>query len=230
MGRPMRIFMPGFAYHVVARGNERKEIFRDDGDRIKFLKLVEEAKERFRFRVYAYCLMSNHYHMLVELHDRDFWRAMQFLNSSYCRYFNKKYRRCGHLLQGRYFAGIVEHGPEIKFVTAYIHLNPARAYMVKQLNDYLWSSHRQFTGASGGGTAEPELVLKYFSDTRREAVALYEKYLEEAALTDDSTNKAKLYSDYVIGTEGFVREIKLMFKDKDLSYSINKRGGLRKCY
>ncbi len=230
MGRQLRIFMPGFAYHIVARGNERKEIFRDDGDRLYFLKLIEKAKERFGFSVLSYCLMTNHYHLLVEVSAKNMSAAMQYINGRYSCYFNHKHNRCGHLYQGRFFAGIVEHGPEIKFVTAYIHLNPARAYMVKELNTYLWSSHRQFTGAAGGGIAVPELVLKYFSDDRAAAVKKYEEYLAEAAKTDDNSNKARLYDDYVLGTESFMRDIKLLLKDKDLDKDIIKRRKLRRIY
>lgn len=230
MGRPLRMFFPGYAYHNVARGNERRNIFRDDDDMRKFLSIMGDAKDKFQFILYSYTLMSNHYHFLAELKLPNMSQAMQYINTAYCIYFNRRYRRSGHLLQGRFGATLVEHGQDIKFVTAYIHLNPARAFMVKKLTDYQWSSHRQFTGGVSNGIAEPEYVLRYFSNNRKEAIEKYEKYLEEVALFDDKKNKARIYGDYVLGSEGFVRKIKLMFKDQVLPNDIANRKKLKKIY
>lgn len=230
MGRPLRIFIPGYAYHIIARGNERKDIFRDDEDRKKILQIMEEAKEKYQFIVFAYVLMSNHYHFLAEIKMPNMSQAMQFINTSYGIYFNRKYKRSGHFLQGRFQAIIVEHGQDLKFVMAYIHLNPARAGMVEKLIDYRWSSHRQYTGGMGNGIAEPENVLKYFSENRGEAVKKYEKYIKQVAIEPNDEKNARIYGDYVMGSENFVRKIKLMFKGKKLSQAIVKRKKLRKIY
>jgi putative transposase len=101
MGRQLRIFYSGYAYHVIARGNERKNIFRDDGDRKKFLAIVKEAKEKFEVIVIAYVLMSNHYHLIIEIKKPNLSQAMQYINASYSVFFNWKHKRNGHLFQGR---------------------------------------------------------------------------------------------------------------------------------
>ncbi len=139
------------------------------------------------------------------------------------------YKRSGHFLQGRFQAIIVEHGQELKYVTAYIHLNPARAGMVKKLIEYPWSSHRQYTGGVGG-LAETERVLELFDANRRKAIKKYEEYVKQVAIETDDEKKARIYGDYVMGSESFVREIKLMFKGKKLPHDIANRGKIRKVY
>jgi putative transposase len=230
MGRQLRIFLPGYAYHIIVRGNERKNIFKEEADFNEVLKIFSEAAEKYQFTVLSYVLMNNHYHFLAEIKLPNMSKAMQFINTSYALYFNKRYHRSGHLLQSRYKSIIVEHGQNLKYVTAYIHLNPARAGMVDKLLDYPWSSHRQYTGGVSGGLAKPEYVLKYFSNDRRQAIDMYEKYLEQNALELDDEKKAKIYADYVMGSEDFVREIKLMFKDKKLPEEIKGRKVLRNIY
>src|SRR5271157_1964733 len=101
MGRPLRIFLPGYSYHLIARGNERKNIFKEDIDRKKFLKIFGEAAKEFQFLVLSYVLMSNHYHFLVEIKLPNISQGMQYINSSYTTYFNRKYKRSGHLFQGQ---------------------------------------------------------------------------------------------------------------------------------
>ena len=108
MARALRIEIPGGRHHVTARGNERKDIFRDDTDRFHFLELLGELAERCGTRVHAYVLMNNHYPLLVETPQANLSRAMQWLNGSYCVWFNERHRRAGHLLQGRFGSFLVE--------------------------------------------------------------------------------------------------------------------------
>src|SRR5262245_7521982 len=102
MARPLRIERPGGRYHVTARGNERRAIYRDDRDRLRFLELLGEARERYGVRVHAYVLMDNHFHLLVETPEANLSRAMQWLNVSYSVWFNRRRDRSGHLFQGRF--------------------------------------------------------------------------------------------------------------------------------
>jgi hypothetical protein len=134
------------------------------------------------------------------------------------------------LVSNRFKAIIVEHGPDLQYVGAYIHLNPARAGMVEKLIDYPWSSHRQYTGGVEKGLAETERILGLFSKNRKAAVEQYEKYMEQVAKDTSDEKKARIYVDYVMGSEGFVRDVKLMFKDKKLPDEIVKRRTLRKIY
>ena len=173
--------------------------------------------------------MSNHYHFLLKINSTNLASAMQQINSRYVLYFNKKYRRTGHLIGEKYRAIIVEHGPDLQFVTAYIHLNPARAGMVKRVIDYPWSSHRQYTGGVGNGIAEIDAVLGLFAKTKKEAVGKYEEYMLEVA-NGTEVERKRVYGDYVMGSEDFIRKIKLMFEDEKLPQDIIRRVQLREIY
>lgn len=126
MARALRMERADGRYHVTARGNERKDIFRDDSDRFHFLELLSELRERFGVRVHAYVLMDNHYHLLLETPEANLSRAMQWVNASYCMWFNRRRGRSGHLLQGRFGACIVEDDAGWQEVARYVHLNPVR--------------------------------------------------------------------------------------------------------
>ena len=131
MARALRIERPGGRYHVTARGNERKAIFRDDTDRFHFLERLSELRERFGVRVHAYVLMDNHYHLLLETPEANLSRKVQWLNVSYCVWFNRRHRRSSHLLQGRFGAFIVEDEAGWQEVARYVHLNPVRVGRLK---------------------------------------------------------------------------------------------------
>lgn len=126
MARALRIERAGGRFHVTARGNERKNIFRDDTDHFHFLELLSQLGERFGVRVHAYVLMDNHYHLLLETPEANLSRAMHWLNASYCVWFNRRHRRHGHLLQGRFGALVVEDDAGWQEVGRYVHLNPVR--------------------------------------------------------------------------------------------------------
>ena len=126
MARALRIEPAGGRYHVAARGNERKAIFRDETDYFHFLELLSELSQRFGARVHAYALMVNHYHLLLETPEASLSRAMHWLNCGYCVWFNLRHRRSGHLLQGRFGAFIVEEDSGWQEVARYVHLNPVR--------------------------------------------------------------------------------------------------------
>src|SRR5215472_1190357 len=126
MARPLRIEQPGGRYHVTARGNERKAIYRNDSDRAHFLEVLAEVVERFGIRIHAYALMDNHYHLLVETPEANLSRAMQWVNVSYSVWFNRRHDRAGHLFQGRFKSVLVEDDTGWQEVARYVHLNPVR--------------------------------------------------------------------------------------------------------
>ena len=146
MPRKRRIQYPGACYHVLARGNEKKDIFRDEQDRYRFLRFLDETRKDYGLIIHAYVLMPNHYHMALEIQECNLSKAMQFLNTKYSVYFNYKNKRTGHLFQGRYKAILAERDNYLLELTRYIHLNPIRAGLVKKLKDYRWSSYREMTG------------------------------------------------------------------------------------
>jgi putative transposase len=140
MSRPARIQYEGAFYHVMNRGNTRAEIFVDDKDRKKFYDILGNVEERFRVDIYAFVLMKNHYHLLLETSLPNLSRAIQSLNGDYALYFNNRHNRPGHLFQGRFKAMLVEKGHYLLELSRYIHLNPVRADIVKTPESYKWSS------------------------------------------------------------------------------------------
>ena len=155
MARPLRIEYPEAWYHVTSRGNERSPIFRDNGDRRTFLKILKESLEAFRVELHCYVLMVNHFHFLLTTPLGNLSRFMQRLNTSYTVYFNRKHDRVGHLFQGRYKAILIDADSYLLELSRYIHLNPVRVGSVKDrpikevvafLENYEWSSYRNYIG------------------------------------------------------------------------------------
>src|SRR3972149_4573760 len=146
MARPLRIEYPGALYHVTARGNAREAIFRDDPDRGAFLVILGRVVERYNWLCHAYCLMGNHYHLLVETPDGDLSKGMRQLNGLYTQRSNRRHRRVGHIFQGRYKAILVDKDSYLLELCRYIVLNPVRAHLVKSVERWPWSSYRATVG------------------------------------------------------------------------------------
>jgi len=181
MARPLRIEFPGAFYHVTARGNERKPLYRDDTDRQRFLALLADVAEQFHVLVHAYVLMDNHYHLLAETLEANLARTMRQLNGNYAQQFNRIHRRVGHLFQARYKALLVDRDAYLVELSRYIHVNPVRAGIVGCADEYPWSSARAYIGAHA---APPFLtvaeVLGHFGRTRRRAQPRYRAFLRES--------------------------------------------------
>lgn len=150
MARPLRLHVPGMLYHVMSRGNDKQCIFRDETDYRCHLDLLGKALARFGARCAAYALMWNHYHLLLRAGAHPISRVMHQVNSEYCRQFNRRHDRVGHVLQGRFKATIVEDGASARRVLRYLALNPVVAGYVANPEDYVWSSYR-----AAMGLAEP---------------------------------------------------------------------------
>lgn len=148
MSRPLRLEFAGALYHLTARGNARSNIFLDDTDRALFLDLLGKEISQQGWRLYAYCLMSNHYHMLIETPEPNLVAGMRRLNGVYTQAFNRRHRRVGHVFQGRYKSIVVDKDSYGLELCRYIVLNPVRARMVKQPAHWVWSSYRATAGRS----------------------------------------------------------------------------------
>ena len=149
MSRPLRIQDPGAGYHVTCRGNERKNIFRDDEDRKTLLRLLSRSLEIYSGTLYAYVLMDNHFHLLLETPLGNLGEFMRHFNITYTGLFNRRHRRAGHLYQGRYKSILVEKEPYLSILSRYIHLNPIKVKKLERMNtdemvgylfNYTWSS------------------------------------------------------------------------------------------
>ena len=178
MARRARIHYPGAVYHVMLRGNGGQDIFVDDSDRIRFYDLLEEGVRRFDVRIAALCLMSNHVHLVVQVAEVPLSRLIQNVSFRYTRYRNAKERRTGHLFQGRYRAILIDAEAYLLELVRYIHLNPVRAGLVKDPEDYRWSSPPRIHGKGSPALAVNRLdTVPLFPERRLITAALPEFHL-----------------------------------------------------
>jgi REP element-mobilizing transposase RayT len=208
MGRPLRIEYPGAYYHVTSRGNEQKDVFMSQTDRQKFLSYLESAVFRYGAVVHVWCLMNNHYHLLMETPSGNLSRIMQHINGAYTNYYNVKRKRAGHLFQGRYKAIIVEADEYAKELSRYIHLNPVNAGIVSRPEEYRWSSYREYIGLRKAAVwLKTEFVLGYFDKSLADAGLKYRKFVEDLLGQQCEGPLARAVAATILGKEGFVTKI-----------------------
>ena len=195
MPRKPRIEIAGGLYHVIARGNNRRKIFRSHEDYLRFTSILAQQKLKLPFYLYAYCLMPNHVHLLIEMQDDAISRIMQRVLTSYSQYHNRKYKKIGHLFQGRYKSILCQTDRYLGELVRYNHLNPVRARMVKRPEDYEYSGHRAYLGLDKTGLVDAEPVLRHFGASRKRAVEAYIQFVE-------SSLGEKSQDDYYRATEG----------------------------
>ena len=186
MARKKRIWYPGAFYHVMSRGNHRNVIFREHEDYIYFLRVIQILREKYAFRIHTLCLMTNHFHMILETSDVEIWKIMQKLLSLYAEEFNYRYDCSGHLFEGRYTACLIEEDSYFLEVSRYIHLNPVKAGMVKKPIDYQYSSYLLFASNTNyrrdsemqdllSGVVDISRILGVFSNSVQ-GLSPYERY------------------------------------------------------
>lgn len=174
MARPLRIELAGGLYHVTSRGDRREDIYEGDEDRQAWLEIFGQVCARFNWRCHAYCLMTNHYHVVVETPDANLSQGMRQLNGVYTQHFNRRHGKNGHVFQGRYKAILVQKDSYLLELARYVVLNPVRANMVKDAQNWPWSSYRAMTGeAQVQSWLQTDWVLGQFSDRRTRAIAQY---------------------------------------------------------
>lgn len=209
MARPLRVQYPGAVYHVTARGNERKPIFRSAADRAQFLAVLAHAVERYRLILHAYILMDNHYHLLVETREANLAQALRHLNGVYTSAFNRTHRRVGHLFQGRYKAVMVDKESYLAELSRYLHLNPVRTKQPRALARYPWSSYWDYIGRR---PAPPWLtrtmVLGAFGGPGRTGERRYRAFVEAGAKTGVTSPWDRVVAQVALGNEAFVAGIR----------------------
>jgi putative transposase len=209
MSRPWRIEFEGAFYHVLLRGVEKRDVFRDNVDRLNFLSILGRMSERFVVDVYAYVLMPNHYHLLIKTNDPNLSRSMQWLGTTYTGHFNRRHNRSGHLFQGRFKSILVENDAYLIQLSCYIHRNPLRAGLVERLADYRWSSYLAYAyGRAQPEWLDTEFLLSQFTQPNkhkayREKTQAYAE--EEKRIWEDVRH------GLLLGTEEFVDRIKATY-------------------
>lgn len=179
MSRKPRVHYPGALYHAILRGNSGQTIFFDDNDRTRFYLLIQEGVERFGHRIHAFCLMTNHVHLAIQIADISLSRILQNLSFRYTRWVNWRQGKTGHLFQGRYKAVLIDADTYLQELTRYIHLNPVRAGMVRETEKYPWSSYRAYLGLETIPWLTTDWVLSQFSKRLSVARRTYMRFIQE---------------------------------------------------
>lgn len=212
MSRPLRIEFPGAIYHVTSRGNARQSIYEDNKDCHRFLELLVHEINQQRWYCYAYCLMGNHYHLLIETPEAKLRSGMARLNGMYSQWFNRRHLRAGHLFQGRYKAILVEKESHLLELCRYVVLNPVRAGLVKRVDQWKWSSYR-VTAYERGITSwlSTEWILSQFGTNSAQAQRIYRRFVAEGA--GEPSPWEKLRGQIYLGNERFLKEMSQRIKN-----------------
>jgi putative transposase len=185
MPRSPRIDIPGLVYHVTNRGIRRLPLFHDDQDRFEFLDWMQEARRRYAIEVEQYSLMTNHFHLLLRLHEGSLARAMKYSMSRYARFFNRKNGHTGHLFQDRYHSLPVQEDRYYTAVSRYIHLNAPKAGIVSKPEDYRWSNYADLIDGRSNPVATGGTILDYFGRDPQTQRARYRQFVEEDLRKDE---------------------------------------------
>jgi REP element-mobilizing transposase RayT len=213
VSRPLRIEYPGAFYHVTSRGNERRTVFQSNRDREKYLSYLESAHERHGAVIHVYCLMGNHYHLLLETPRGNLSKILHYINGSYTTYFNIKRNRSGHLFQGRFKGILVDKDEYCNELSRYVHLNPVRAGMVKAPSEYPWSSYRYFVGRDKKPNwLTTEFILEGFGGDR--GSKKYREYVERGEYGEIENPLRKVVASTFLGGKEFIERIKLEYLEK----------------
>ena len=217
MSRPLRLEFAGALYHITSRGNGRKIIYFQDDDFELFLQILGDVCEHYNWVVHAYCLMSNHYHLLVETPDANLSKGMRQLNGVFTQSINRKHRRVGHLFQGRYKAILVDKDAYLLELCRYIILNPVRARMVNSPDEWLWSSWFCMVGhIESPPWLSTDALLLQFANNRQDAIKSYIDFVQCGV---DKNVWVNLQHQVFLGDNQFVEKYQSMLDEQcaDLS-------------
>lgn len=216
MARPLRITYPGAYYHVTSRGNEQRDIFKSNRDRGKFLSYLESATVRYGAVIHTYCLMNNHYHLLLQTPEGNLTQIMRHINGAYTTYFNVKRKRAGHLLQGRYKAILIEADAYATELSRYMHLNPVRGKITELPEEYAWSSYQHYIGTSAiPAWLNISFILGYFGN-QEEAHTKYRTFVQERIGKTYESPLNETVAGTILGTPPFIETIQRTLLPKHL--------------
>jgi putative transposase len=184
MARPPRVLAAGGIYHLTCRGVRKLAIYESDGDRTLFLALLRLTLRRFRWRCHAYCLLTNHFHLLAETSDPNLSAGMHWLNTGYARIFNKRHGYSGHLFDRRFHSGLLEGEIQFALRARYIDLNPVRAGLCEDAADWPWSSYRFTVGRGRSSLLTTSTLLALFGADPGRAAAEYARFVRDGADSD----------------------------------------------
>ncbi len=215
MSRPLRIQYPDAWYHVMNRGRRGESVFLDEQDYSVFIELLKEVVDMYKVRVAAYCLIPNHYHLLIQTPGGDLARCMRHLNGIYTQRFNRAHHCDGQLFRGRYKSILLDADRYLLELVRYIHRNPLEAGLVKELNKYAWSSHKGYlSNAKKWNWLHKSFILSLFAKDRREGINTYKKFIlmESPEEINRIFSQSKFPS--ILGSESFINRVKEKFFHK----------------
>jgi putative transposase len=222
MARPLRLEFPGAIYHVTSRGNARAAVFVSDSDRRAFLATLAEVVERYGWLCHAYCLMGNHYHLLVETPDANLSRGMRQLNGLYTQRFNQRAGRVGHVFQGRFKAIVVGRESHLLELSRYVVLNPVRAKIAVRPEGYRWSSYRATAGLeSAPAWLTVGWLLAQFGARRGAARKRYREFVREGLGRASPWNE--LRGQILLGSDEFAEKLRPLLEGKAAQAEVPQR-------
>lgn len=207
MARRHRFHLQGATYHVMLRGNDGQKIFFSDGDKSRMCLLIQQGIERFGHVILAFCFMTNHIHLAIQVGDVSISRIMQNLAFRYTQHINQKQKHKGHLFQGRFKSILVDESEYLKELIRYIHLNPVHARLTSHPEKYLWSSHRAFMQLSAFAWLNPEIVVNRFDHNHHQAIVNYEDYVLRGIGIESEIDFKSGFKDGILSNESFADKI-----------------------
>ena len=220
MARKPRVHFAGALYHVMSRGNQGQAIFNDDQDRERYLDFLKESQKRFGYRLYAYVLMGNHVHHLIEIGQTPLSKVMQNILFRYTGCWNRRYKKTGHLFQGRYKAILCDRESYLLALIRYLHLNPVRSKIVSDPGAYRWSSHTAYLKGGKKSWIAVDEVLPQWGKTRAQAVAGYRRFVQNGLKDGHRDDLYEVVDQRYLGDEGFVEKVARREPDNEAEQTV----------
>ena len=225
MARKPRVHYEGALYHVITRGNNKEKVLREESEKEEYLKIIKKYKDRYGFKLYSYCIMDNHAHLLIEVGNIPLSKIMQGIQQVYTQRYNKSKKQTGHVFEQRYKAFLCDKDVYLLNLVRYIHQNPLKAY-IKDGIEYKWSSHVEYIDKSNRILVDKEFVLELFSDDRKKAVKIYMDFVEveESINISQMKNEEKILDK--IKSEKELSQAKSKISYEDIKKKVCKLTGI----